>query len=81
MCPELCELLLKITDSIFKWIDGWGFKNPEDPCFYRDDGSAFFTSVIHEGVVKLTPRENEDVSKIISNPLWIPEIDDVRKSY
>ncbi|MBE6625537.1 MAG: hypothetical protein E7622_07885 [Ruminococcaceae bacterium] len=72
---------MKITDSIFKWIDGWGFKNPEDPCFYRDDGSAFFTSVIHEGVVKLTPRENEDVSKIISNPLWIPEIDDVRKSY
>ncbi len=79
--PELCELLLKITDGIFKWIDGWGFKNPEDPCFYRDDGSAFFTSVIHEGVVKLTPRENEDVSKIISNPLWIPETDDVRKSY
>lgn len=81
MCPELCELLLKITDSIFKWIDGRGFKNPEDPCFYREDGTLFFDSSIHEGILKLMPRENEDVSKIISNPLWIPETDDVRKSY
>ncbi len=79
--PELCELLLKITDSIFKWIDGWGFKNPEDPCFYREDGSAFLTSVIHEGVVKLMPRDEEDVSRIVSNPLWILESNDIRKMY
>lgn len=71
VCPELCELLLKIADSIFKWIYGWGYTNPEDPVFYRADGSVFFSSVIHDGECALTPRSTEDVSNIISKDHWI----------
>ena len=71
VCPELCVLLLSITDSLFSWLDGWGFCNPENPTFYRSDGSVFFSSVIHEGVCTLNVRDDEDASEIIRNPLWI----------
>ena len=46
VCPELCEFLINKADSIYEWINGWDFENPEDPTFYRKDGSVFFTSVI-----------------------------------
>lgn len=70
VCPELKELLLKISDSIFKWLNGWGYKNPDDPTFYRKDGSVFFTSTIHDGECILMPKENEDVTGILSNKNW-----------
>lgn len=71
VCSELCELMLSISDSIFKWIYGWGYTNPEDPVFYRHDGSVFFSSIIHEGECTLIPRDDEDVNKIISSGNWI----------
>ncbi len=70
VCPELCELLTSMTDSIFKLLFGGGQTNPEDPTFYRADGSVFFSSVIHEGEITLYPREDEDVSNIVSKPHW-----------
>ena len=70
VCPELCEFLLDKADSIYEWINGWDFENPEDPTFYRKDGSVFFTSVIHEGEVFLLPRDDEDVSIVINNDYW-----------
>ena len=71
ICPELCDLLLHISNCIFHWIDGWGYHNPEDPTFYREDGSVFFTSVIHDGVCTLTPREDENVDHIVEKEHWI----------
>ena len=71
MCPELCRILLTGTQGIFEWIHDWGYRNPEDPSFYREDGSVFFTSVIHEGVLTLFPRESEDVSALLSIRKWI----------
>ncbi|MBQ6825743.1 MAG: hypothetical protein IJP34_03675 [Clostridia bacterium] len=70
-CSELLEVLLNTTDNIFSWINGWGYDNPEDITFYRDDGSVFFTSIIHNGKCSLFVRKNEDVSLIIKNKLWI----------
>ena len=70
VCPQLCEFLLDKADSIYEWINGWDFENPEDPTFYRKDGSVFFTSVIHEGEVFLLPRDDEDVSIVINNDYW-----------
>lgn len=67
---ELCEVLLNNTNSIFSWINGWGYNNPEDPTFYRKDGSVFFTSTIHEGECTLYVQ-NEDVSEIIASNNWI----------
>lgn len=74
LCPELCDLLYKMADSIFEWINGFGFNNPEDPVFYRADGSLFFYSEIHEGECLLFPREGENVSRILSKEHWV-EID------
>ena len=70
VCPELCDLLINSAQSIFEWLNGWGYENPEDPTFYRDDGSVFFYSIIHEGEIYLYPNENEDVKDIISKE-WI----------
>ena len=44
VCSEVREILTKAVGGIFEWIDGWGFTNPNDPTFYREDGSVFFTS-------------------------------------
>ncbi|MBE6949668.1 MAG: hypothetical protein E7456_07490 [Ruminococcaceae bacterium] len=68
---EIQETLLNTCGSIFQWINGWGYTNPDDPAFYRDDGSVFFESTIHEGICILYPLENEDISTIIENKLWI----------
>lgn len=67
--------ILAVTDSIFKWICGWGYNNPADPAFYREDGSVFFCSLIHEGVCTLSPREGEDVEQVIGGKMWIPVIE------
>ena len=71
ICPEICEILANAVGGIFEWIDGWDFTNPNDPTFYREDGSVFFTSIIHDGVCVLMPRPEENVTEIIKNSLWI----------
>ena len=67
-CPELCQLLQISALSIFDWI---GHTYPEDITFYRSDGSIFFTSITHEGLLFLVPRENEDVSDILAMGNWV----------
>ena len=71
LCPETQKILIDITDSIFKWIYGWGYSNPEDPAFYRADGSVFFCSTIHEGECTLLVNEGENIADIVSCGPWI----------
>ncbi len=73
ICEELERTLLSISDSVFKWIYGWGQTNPEDPVFYRHDGSVFFYSIVHEGKCALIPQANENVEQIISNNHWLKQ--------
>ncbi len=68
--PELFEDICTVSRSVFAWIYGWNFRNPEDPAFFRHDGSAFFYSVIHEGLCFLNVRNDEDVDAIIANKAW-----------
>ena len=70
VCDETKKLFLTIADSIFKWIYAWGYTNPEDPAFFRSDGSIFFYSVIHEGECILLPRDCENVCDILSYGNW-----------
>ncbi len=70
VCPELCRLLVDSAESIFEWIEGWGYHNPMDPAFYREDGSLIFSSVIHEGEIFLYEKDGEDAGCIISNGGW-----------
>ena len=77
LCPELLELMFDTADDMFEWLCGWGLNNPEDPAFYRNDGSAFFESIIHEGEFYIYPKAGEDVSKIINNKPWYCFDDDM----
>lgn len=70
VCPELCEVLLHVADGIFEWLSGWGFENPEDPTFYRSDGTVFFVSVVHNGFCALIPREDEDLGGLLQAVEW-----------
>lgn len=73
VCPQVNALLKKNAKSIFEWINGWGYKNPENPAFYRKDGSIFFCSEIHEGWCTLMPNDDEEVEEVISDPKWLKE--------
>jgi hypothetical protein len=53
---------------MFAWT---GYIMPEDPTFYRPDGSIFFKSTTHEGELTLMPRGDEDVSNVLSSGRWI----------
>ncbi|MBR5273210.1 MAG: hypothetical protein IKU25_07465 [Clostridia bacterium] len=70
VCPQTRDLFMLVTDSIFKWICAFGYNYPEDPAFFRADGSLFFDSTIHEGECSLMPKEEENVSDIIMNGKW-----------
>ena len=64
---EMIEILLSMSDSVFKWINGWGYRNPEDLAFYRADGTVFFNSIVHEGKCYLYPRDGEDVQSVVDD--------------
>ncbi len=70
LCPELKEVILSIFDHLFRWLEGWGYHHPADPIFYREDGSMFFWSCIHEGSCALLPREGEDVTSVLKHGAW-----------
>lgn len=64
---------MDMAEGVFEWLYGWGFKNPDDPTFYRSDGSVFFVSEIHEGICAIMPREEEPVEELLREIPWIPE--------
>ena len=70
VCPELLKTMLKISDKMFTWLDGSDCSNPEDPTFYRSDGSVFLDTVVHDSQCVLSPREGEDVKAILSAETW-----------
>ena len=67
---EMEEFILSVSNSVFDWIYGWGYTNPEDLAFYREDGSLFFYATVHEGMCVLTPNADESIDEIVSNGLW-----------
>ena len=70
-CPETYNLLLSISDSIFKWkTDRMYDRNPEDLTFFRKDGSVFMNSVAHEGECSIYPRPEENITSILSKGNW-----------
>lgn len=70
LCTESQELIRGMTDSLFSWVSSSEHCMPDDPVFYRRDGTVFFFSLIHEGECSLFPRPDEDVSRIVAKNLW-----------
>ena len=73
ICPELYTILTDNIHSIWEWIDGWDFKNPENPHFYRADGTCFFMCNTHDGECFFYAREDEDVSVVVNKEHWYRE--------
>ena len=65
VCPEIKQWMLESVGGMFEWIDGWDYKNPEDPYFYREDGSVLFFSSIHDGELEVRYRDDEDVTGLL----------------
>ena len=68
---ETIDTFSSVTNSIFKWITDWVHTNPEDPVFYREDGSIFFSVIVHEGECMLFPNINEDISDALKFGNWV----------
>lgn len=68
-CDATLEFFLTKFDSIFSFAP-YCNHNPEDPYFYRSDGSVLFASEIHEGECFLFPRDGEDFSDILTTLPW-----------
>lgn len=64
---QLLEGLLEIADDLWAFTHYYEFDNPEDPTFYRADGSVFFTSVTHEGEAEFSLRENETIEAFVTD--------------
>ena len=77
------DYLQNKVGSLFSWFS-WEASNqgkkerllPEDLCFYRSDGSIFLWSETHEGICALLPKDEEDVSSIISSVGWSKYVND-----
>lgn len=71
ICPELLEGMMKISDDLFEWCTPFGYNNPQDPTFYRSDGSVFLSTTAHEEECTLIPRENENISDVLASGPWV----------
>ena len=72
-CTEEAKtLFLTNTNDLFEWrkLEFDNLFNPENPRFYREDGSVFFWSEIHEGNCYLYNNADEDVTSIVSKRGW-----------
>lgn len=65
------ELLNSISDNLRDFVNCWGINNPEDPSFYREDGTVFFSSTVHECIFDISIDPNEDVSDLLSKRKWV----------
>ena len=70
LCTESCALIRCVTNTLFSWLCDSDFQNPEDLMFFRDDGTVFFDSVMHEGYATVYVKDNEDISDLLLNPYW-----------
>lgn len=72
---ETREILKNFSDSLFSWVNFPYNPDPryhkaEDLTFYRGDQSVFMCATTHESECVIMNREGEDVSQIVSQPLW-----------
>lgn len=70
VCNEVIDILFNNGNGLFAYTDKKGYSNPNDTTFYRNDGSVFFTCIVHEGIGILLPREDEDISNVVEVGNW-----------
>lgn len=70
-CNDLHHAMLMWCDDLFSLHAYGEHPLPEDPIFFRKDGSVFFSSIIHEGECSLYPRTGESVEDVLSWGHWL----------
>lgn len=76
VCFESVSILIDKISSVFSYLwDEQHFNPPENLTFYRLDGSVLFSSVTHDGICWLTPKEYEEKPNSILSEHW--EINDL----
>lgn len=72
LSDDLRDFLLRESQSLFDWkFSGTkAIPEPEDLCFYREDGSGMFWSCTHEGECAFFLREGEERPAFASNKGW-----------
>lgn len=73
LCEEVLQLIIQMSNSVFSWVSNNEHRKPDDPIFYRSDGSIFFSSTIHEGYCCLTPKNGEDISNVLATGNWVKQ--------
>lgn len=69
--PAAKEAFLALTDDLFAWTSCFPSTNlPDDPTFYRADGSLFFRAITHEGFCELYDRGETDVVRYAQRYNW-----------
>lgn len=71
VCDESIRLLYQLSTNIFELYDTGEHNFPEDPVFYRADGSVFFNSVIHEWECHLFPHKDENIDSVLQFGHWL----------
>ena len=70
-CEDLHRAMESWTDDLFSLYTMCEHQFPEDPVFFRSDGSVFFESTIHEGECSISPRSGEDVASVLAYGHWL----------
>ncbi|MBE6794693.1 MAG: hypothetical protein E7532_07100 [Ruminococcaceae bacterium] len=70
LSEDVCKWILSTTNSIWGWNHFSKDHLVEDPIFFREDGSVFADSIIHNGEFSIYPRDGEDVSSVVTKDHW-----------
>lgn len=71
LCPESFELLSRITDNFFEFDYTCEHPYPEDPAFYRSDGTVFMDVIAHEWECNIYPLPEENVDDVLAFGHWL----------
>lgn len=71
VCAESAAFLVQIANSFFDFDYHRNNQYPEDPIFYRKDGTPFLNVIAHEGECNLYPFPGEEVSDVLAFGHWI----------
>jgi hypothetical protein len=72
LSPANVAILCAAGDRLYGWLQP---DLPEDLCFLRADGSAWLTSIAHEGDAFLTMRPHEAADVALRDPLFWSELE------
>jgi hypothetical protein len=66
---RMAEVMIESAATLYEWEEP---RMPEDPCLFREDGSAWLTTIAHERIAYLTLSPEERLALLASAPQLAP---------